>query len=132
MTETFKCPSWYDDNNTLRDCTCGKCERTETERDDGTIRALVEAAQTYVATNGRQGLSRNKVVARLETMVVAARVELLREQNGVFEGRIDTAYRTLRGEQLRSVVDVYEHLVKSNAIELSHLDSTKDNGEPKA
>lgn len=29
MTDQYKCPSWYDDNNTLRDCVCGKCEQQE-------------------------------------------------------------------------------------------------------
>lgn len=23
--EQYKCPSWFDDNNILRDCSCGKC-----------------------------------------------------------------------------------------------------------
>lgn len=25
-TEQYKCPSYYDDNNELQDCSCGKCE----------------------------------------------------------------------------------------------------------
>jgi len=24
--ETYQCPSYYDDDNVLQDCTCGKCE----------------------------------------------------------------------------------------------------------
>ena len=26
--ETYKCQSYYDDNNTLQNCTCGKCGTT--------------------------------------------------------------------------------------------------------
>lgn len=28
MTDQYKCPSYYDDDNILRDCTCGKCGET--------------------------------------------------------------------------------------------------------
>lgn len=24
-TEQYECPSYFDDSNTLKDCTCGKC-----------------------------------------------------------------------------------------------------------
>lgn len=27
MTEMYLCPSYYDDNNILQDCECGKCEK---------------------------------------------------------------------------------------------------------
>jgi len=26
--EQYKCQSYYDDANVLRDCTCGKCEKS--------------------------------------------------------------------------------------------------------
>ena len=28
MDDKYKCPSYYDDSNTLRDCTCSKCDNT--------------------------------------------------------------------------------------------------------
>lgn len=28
-TEQYKCQSYYDDNNVLQDCTCGKCDKEE-------------------------------------------------------------------------------------------------------
>lgn len=31
MTEQYKCQSYYDDDNVLQDCTCGKCDEDNTK-----------------------------------------------------------------------------------------------------
>lgn len=33
-TDQYKCPSYYDDNNILVDCTCGKCEKMKPQKTD--------------------------------------------------------------------------------------------------
>lgn len=43
MTEQYKCPSYYDDNNVLQDCTCGKCGTTNKR-----VEEIVEKYSEYI------------------------------------------------------------------------------------
>jgi hypothetical protein len=46
-TDRYKCPSYYDDNNILRDCTCGKC---------GTIREQVGIETNRLVADFQRGI----------------------------------------------------------------------------
>lgn len=46
MTRQYQCPSYYDDDNVLRDCTCGKCNANSPQPSEE-LQRLILASDGY-------------------------------------------------------------------------------------
>ena len=59
MTKQYKCPSYYDDDGVLRDCTCGKCskEYDQLQQENEKLRECLRVFISSLAEDGEARIS---------------------------------------------------------------------------